>query len=97
MKKATYIKTLDGFNGVAKLYKLDPPLMLTDWDDNPKGDAEYVVVSAANVPYSGPETYIFQADKDGEITDWSELDGSFSGDLDHQRALSGAGYAAVSA
>ena len=53
---------------------------------------EYVVVSAADVMYSGPETYIFGADENGEVVDWLELPGSFRGKLDHVAALEGAGY-----
>ncbi len=56
---------------------------------------EYVVVSAADVFYSGPETYIFEADAEGEVTNWSELEGSFKGDLDHVQALWEAGYRVV--
>ena len=44
------------------------------------------------MPFRGPETYIFGADKDGEILSWMELDGSFRGDLNHREALLKAGY-----
>lgn len=81
--QATLIKdNLPEFNGSAALYKLAPPL-----DGN-----EFVIVSAAEAPYTGPETYIFPASEDGQITDWCELDGSFRGGLDHAQALAGAGY-----
>lgn len=81
--QATLIKdNLPKFNVSAALYKLAPPL-----DGN-----EFVIVSAAEVPYTGPETYIFPASEDGQITDWRELDGSFRGGLDHAEALAGAGY-----
>lgn len=49
----------------------------------------YVLTSAAYVRYSGPETYLFPSDKDGNILEWSELPGSFKGDLDHNRAIAG--------
>lgn len=81
--QATLIKdNLPEFNGSAALYKLDPPL-----DGN-----EFVIISAAEVPYTGPETYIFPASEDGQIAEWMELDGSFRGGLDHAEALAGAGY-----
>lgn len=81
--KATLIKdSLPKFNGSAALYKCDPPL-----DGN-----GFVVVSATVALYTGPETYIFPANQDGDITGWTELDGSYRGDLDHAQALSGAGY-----
>jgi hypothetical protein len=88
--KATFIKVLDGYTGIARLFKCDPPINGASWNGTPKFD--FVVVSAAVTPDHGPETYIFGADKDGEILDWSELDGSFVGGLDHERALKGAGY-----
>lgn len=71
-----------------KLYRLEPPA---------NRDVQYVVVSGADVPFSGPETYIFRSDEDGKITDWLEMRGSFRGDIDHARALSGLGYTEVSA
>lgn len=82
-KVATFLKDLDRFTGEAKLYRCKPPL----------DGAEYVTVSAVVVPYGGgPETYIFKADEHGEVQDWGELDGSYKGGLDHEEALSNAGY-----
>jgi hypothetical protein len=85
MGTATLLCDLDGFNGVARLYQLAPPL---------EGN-KYVIVSAAIVPFSGPETYIFAADLAGSIRDWHELTGSYRGGLDHARALKSAGYKIV--
>lgn len=57
---------------------------------------EYVVSSNSHISsIVPPETYIFPADKDGKITDWGELDGSFKGDYDHVQALKNAGYEPV--
>lgn len=50
------------------------------------------IVSSASVVQGEPETYLFPADPDGTIKDWLELDGSFKGDLDHERAIRQAGY-----
>lgn len=83
--KATFIKDLEGFTGKAKMYKLDPPL-----DGN-----EFVAVSATVSPFSGPETYIFPCDKNGEVTDWGELGGSYRGGLNHEEAIRGAGYGII--
>ena len=55
------------------------------------GEYEYVVVSAVSVPHSGPETYLFPSDQDGDITDWGELPGSQRGTLDTGRVLLDAG------
>lgn len=93
MEKATFIRDLDeGFSGHASLYKLSKAVQYREAYDKPPLETNYVIVSAANVIFSGPETYIFPADKDGTILDWLELSGSFKGGLDHKKALAGAGY-----
>ena len=69
-----------------KLYKLSRPVVLDRYEDGMT--YEYVIVSAS-VAYSGPETYVFPADENGEVTDWGELEGSFQGSLDYERALAG--------
>lgn len=92
MNTATFIKQCEGFRGVASLYRLDPPLEARDWRNNLEGTYEYVIVSAADDKFSGPETYLFPADETGEIVNWDELDGSYKGGFDHARALAGAGY-----
>lgn len=65
-----------------ELFRVEPPM----------GAFGHVVVSAANVMYSGPETYIFGADETGKVHDWMELDGSYRGGLDIDKALLNAGY-----
>lgn len=91
-KVAKFIKELEGFSGKAELYKLEPAIEQTSWVDDKVKKYDYVIVSAIVAPYSGPETYIFGATKDGEIANWSELNGSFRGALDHEQALKNAGY-----
>ncbi len=95
MKIATLVKELDGFTGTARLYRVEPPTQYNTYDDNDEQvsrSTEFVVVSAANAMFSGPETYIFPANVDGDVIDWLELEGSFKGALDHEKALSRAGY-----
>jgi hypothetical protein len=87
---ATFIKDLNGFSGHASLYKLSEPVGY-GWDGE-KGKTEFVVVSAANVMFSGNETYIFPADEKGEVTDWGEMPGSYRGGLSHEEAISNAGW-----
>lgn len=70
-----------------RVYRLSEPL--TNYDGQ---EYEHVVVSAVVVPYSGPETYIFGSDAEGEILNWTELPGSYRGGLDHAEALRCAGY-----
>ncbi len=84
-KIARFIKNLETDNPNVNrqaLYRLEPPL-----DSN-----SYVIVSGANVVFSGPETYIFPATPEGEFVSMGELDGSYRGGLDHYQALAGAGY-----
>lgn len=79
---------LSDINSRQVTWKCDPPL---------EGH-EYVVSShslAHVLHIVPPETYIFPADKDGNITSWGELEGSFKGDWDHVQALKNAGYETV--
>jgi hypothetical protein len=81
---ATFIKNMEltQAKGDQRLYHLDPPL----------DGHEYVVSSAIVVPYSGPETYVFPANSDGAITNWTELSCSARGELDPEAAIRRAGY-----
>lgn len=85
MSTATFTKSLSGFRGDVRLYKLDPPLCYDT----------YVIVSAIDNMFSGPETYIFPASSDGQVLSWGELEGSLRGVLDHAKALEAAGYEVV--
>ena len=86
MNTATYVKTLEArVDGqIKKLYKLDPAL----------NEIEYVVVSAIPCAFDTgePETFIFSADETGDITSFSDLEGSFQGSIDIPKALKGLGY-----
>jgi len=85
--KAVFLRKLSDFRGVAKLYQLDPPMK--DYDDK---EHEFVIVSAAIAPYSGPETYVFPADANGNIISWGEMPASQRGTLSHKLVLTEAGY-----
>ena len=82
--KATLIKdNLPDFQGHAALYRVNPPH---------EGN-EFVIASAVNAIYTGPETYLFPADADGRVIGWwNELEGSYRGGLSHAIALGRAGY-----
>lgn len=101
MDTAIKIKDLTGFRGQASLYKLSRPIPAQyTFDDEKEGTklvetTEYVVVSAAVFPYSGPETSIFPSNEEGVITSWGELNGSYRGGLDHYKALIRAGFFVV--
>lgn len=93
----------------AATYKLEPPLgyTYTDYGAEVEDDedfpeflcaAEYVYVSAASLPFPWgleDETYIFHANEDGEVLNWSELRGSTKFTLSHDEALANAGYEVV--
>ncbi|WP_280350401.1 hypothetical protein [Nocardia abscessus] len=93
---ATYIKRPTGYNGDARLYRLDPPLKYESYGENgfETSETEYVIVSALSAAFDtgDAETYIFPADENGEVTSWGELRGSIRGFYDHELALKGAGY-----
>jgi len=84
-KTATFVSGMDDWRGDARLYRVEPALE----------GYEFVVVSAASVPYSGPETYIFGSNAEGTDVNMSELDGSYRGGLSHRLALSNAGYTVI--
>jgi len=84
MLKAWFVRELMGYAGKAVLFRCEPGGPLPD----------HVVVSAV-VVWGCPETYIFAADPNGEVTGWGELPGSFRGSLDHETALRNAGYEIV--
>ena len=94
---AAHIRDLDGFTGNARLYRLSHSVQWGgNFDGDTSGETEFVIVSAADVPFSGPETYIFPAEAEGNVVDWSEMDGSFRGALDHERAIAASGWKLVS-
>jgi hypothetical protein len=98
MKKAYLHMKLEPANEMVvqqAIFKLDPPMINENWDGSIVEEHEYVLVSAANVMFSGPETYIFPANKEGEVIEWGELPGSFRGGLDMEEALNNAGYEVI--
>ena len=91
---ATFVKQRNG-NGDGRVYRVEPPIEQTDYNGNVTATYDHVWVSAVDNSIAGYqliETYIFGSDADGEVLDWSELDGSFKGRCDHEEALRGAGY-----
>lgn len=93
MNTAQLLKdNLPGYNGHAALYRVNPPLKGWDGDDS----YSLVVLSTAEV-LGRHETYIFPADKDGQVTDWLELQGSQKDVTSHQQIFANAGYTVVNA
>ena len=80
MKKVKYIKTLDGMQGVAKLYS-------TDNKENP-----FIVVSRANTFDRGDETMIFPGTENG-IKSYGDLYAGYG--EDHNTALTNYGIETI--
>jgi len=97
MNQAVFVKNLEGWTGDARLYTLLPPLVAIDYDGKTVETHGFVIVSATVAMFGGPETYIFPATEDGRCKSFGELEGSYSGGLDHAEALRGAGYEVVHA
>lgn len=88
METAKLIKeNLEGFTGQASLYKLSKKVKY----DNNK-ETSYVICSSTIAMFTGMETYIFPANKSGEILDYGELEGSQRGTSSHETVLEDAGY-----
>lgn len=96
-RTATFLRSLDGFTGDARLYQLSTPVEYESRTDDGQATTSFVIVSATVVMFSGPETHIFPANANGEVVAWGELDGSYKGGLDHEAALAGAGYSIATA
>ena len=92
MKTATFVNRCGGsWTGEARLYQLSEPIK---YGDNEEGanETRFVVVSATVAMFSGPETYIFPSDENGNALDWGELPGSYRGGMSHEIALKQAGF-----
>lgn len=81
-KTAKFIKDVsEKWAGTAYLYQMTPA----------HETHKYCVVSQIIV-LGMDETYIFGTNKNGKEVEWSELSGSFKGEMDHRKALEDAGY-----
>lgn len=100
--QAKFLTRLPSWRGEARAYEVDPMMeyevLGSRVDEDERHFTKYVIVSAVWVEYTGPETYIFPAHKQGdEIVPINhlELEGSFRGDMDHEQALANAGYEVI--
>ena len=87
---AKFVRKLDGWRGDARLYRVSPRQV--EAVSAGRVEFDFVVVSAAVVPFSGPECFMFAAHEHGEPISWAALDGSEQGHLCHERVLTDAGY-----
>ena len=95
MIEARFVRDVsDLFKDEAHLFKMSQPVEWEDW--TPDGlrtrEADYVVASAAIVLFTGPETYLFPSDPNGEPISWCELPGSYRGGLSIKTAIENAGW-----
>lgn len=91
-KTATLVRELNDWRGFACLYKLSVPVTYRRLGDARDWETNHIIVSSVVAEYSGPETYIFPADEEGNALNFLELSGSFRGELDHIKAITDAGY-----
>lgn len=85
------------FRETAFFYKLSEPVEY-DYDyDTEKflKETRFVCVSQANAFGSGYETFIFPADENGEVVDWSELEGSLRGYISPDQLMRECGWSVV--
>jgi len=96
MKTAELVREL---NDRQRLYRCTPPVEGWAHDGDPP-TYQYVVSSVAKsqmlISTQGcPEVYLFGADQDGDIVNWSELCGSQKGTEDIEKPLRDLGYEIV--
>ena len=82
MTMSKFVTKIKDVNNRQVLWKAEPPL----------DGHEYIVTSQSNVMFTGAETYIFPADKDGKIIDYGGLRGSYRGELNHKKCFASIGY-----
>jgi hypothetical protein len=90
----TATKIRDGLlRGDAVLWQLSKPVNYGySWDDEEdRGATEYGITSRVANGWA-VETYIFPANAEGEVIDWSEMDGSVRGPASHETVIANAGW-----
>ena len=85
MKYEIINDNLPDFSGLAMHVRFEKPITVVEYENDIVG--RDFIVSSTNVPFSGPETYIFPANEDGTIRSWGELPGSQRGVLDHETVI----------
>jgi len=99
MKTATCLeKHLDGWQGHANFYKMDPPI---EYETSPfkrlfgfsrrYRKTEWVIVSTTHMP-EGLSTFIFPCTYKKRVLSWTAIPGSQRDTADHQQVLLNAGY-----
>lgn len=95
MEQVKLITTQTSSNGAQQIVVELPRPIPYNWDRETEKfteETKYIIVSAIPSPYSGPETYAFPADKEGNVLNYGELDGSMRGTLSHEEVLRNMGY-----
>ena len=98
--QATFIRNLErNFQGDERLYRVDSPVEYVDqYDyeiDRPYKNrvTHYLVVCADEDMFSDPEVRIYPSDEQGNILCWYSRGGPCRGGINHDEALTRAGYA----
>jgi hypothetical protein len=93
LKPAIFVRTVDlRPDSDVRLVKLSASVAYGYEEE--QSETNYVVISALPRAFDTgrAETYIFPADKDGNVLSWGELPGSYRGGTDHDKALAGLGF-----
>ena len=88
------IRDTDEYGDEARIYKLVPPFERAPrYNGEEAHTAEYAVASGVHSAFfpHGPETLVFSADANGEVTDFGEIGGG-KGYVDPDRAIESMGY-----
>ncbi len=87
IKVATFLDNFsDDFVGTAYFYRIKPKIKWYD-EDNRVHVTSFIVVSSTS-----SETFIFPANKKGQILSWEQLDGSVNEPIYPHRLLENLGY-----
>jgi hypothetical protein len=92
VKTATLVKSITGWSGDARLFKLSEPVPYGY--NEPETTTDHVIVSKVK-DHLVCETYIFPADEHCVVIAWGELKGSLKGDYSHADCLAVAGFEVV--
>ena len=72
-RKLTFVRDMsDHFTGKASLYRVDPPAEYLLSEES-SAMTPYVVASAPALSMHEPRVYLFPADEQGKLLDWTEI------------------------
>ena len=79
---ATFVKDLTGWQSSAKLWELSREV-----EDGYCEVTTRFIITSKVIAYSGPETYIFPSDPEGDPLSMLEMPGSMKGVVSHEESI----------